>query len=70
MEWLHRNGETGIEVTNKDAIAYAEAIDRLLADDELTKRMGTAGHQRVVENFTIPKMVERMEECYKELLPQ
>ena len=67
VNWVNLNGVTGIEVPNKDIVAYAEAIDKLLGDDALAKQYGEAGHQRVVENFTIPKMVEQMEACYKEL---
>lgn len=47
---------------------YAEAIDTLLGDDELREKYGENARKRVKENFTIPKMVEKMEECYKEIL--
>lgn len=67
VNWVSLNGETGIEVPNGDDEAYAEAIDKLVEDKELNKKYGAAGHQRVVENFTIPKMMAAQEKCYKEL---
>lgn len=67
VNWVSPNGETGIEVPNGDDKAYAEAVDKLIEDKELNKKYGVAGHQRVVENFTIPKMVAAQEKCYKEL---
>ena len=68
MNWVSQNGETGIEVPNGDDKAYAEAIDTLLGDDELRGKYGENARKRIKENFTIPKMAEKMEECYKEIL--
>lgn len=68
VNWVSLNGETGIEVPNGDDKAYAEAIDTLLDDDELRGKYGENARKRVMENFTIPKMAEKMEECYKEIL--
>lgn len=67
VNWGSLNGETGIEVPNGDDKAYAEAVDKLIEDKKLNKKYGAAGHQRVVENFMIPKMVAAQEKCYKEL---
>ena len=67
VNWVSQNGETGIEVPNGDDEAYAEAVDKLIEDKKLNKKYGVAGHQRVVENFTIPKMMAAQEKCYKEL---
>ena len=68
VNWVSLNGETGIEVPNGDDKAYAEAIDTLLDDDELRGKYGENARKRVMENFTIPKMAEKMEECYREIL--
>ena len=67
MNRVSLNGETGIEVPNGNDKAYAEAIDTLLGDDDLREKYGENARKRVMENFTIPKMVEKMEECYKEI---
>lgn len=67
VNWVNLNGVTGIEVPNKDVNAYAKAIDQLLTDEKLAKQYAKAAHQRVVENFTIPNMMKKMNECYSEL---
>jgi len=67
VNWVNLDGITGIECPNRDTVAFATAIDKLLGDDNLAKQYAEAGHQRVVENFTIPKMMEEMNEVYKEL---
>jgi glycosyltransferase involved in cell wall biosynthesis len=68
VNWVCLDQLTGFEVPNGDCRAYANAIDRLLADEELATRMGHAGHKRVVENFTIPLMNASMNQCYNEIM--
>lgn len=67
VNWVNLNGVTGIEVPNGDSKAYAEAIDLLLSDEALAHQYAEAAHQRVAENFTIPKMMEKMNEVYDEM---
>lgn len=67
VNWVNLNGKTGCECPNKDSIAFAAAIDKLLSDVELAQQYAEAAHQRVVDNFTIPKMMDKMNEVYDEL---
>lgn len=67
VNWVNLNSVTGIECPNKDSKAFAAAIDKLLSDEMLAKRYAEAAHRRVVDNFTIPKMMEKMNEVYNEL---
>ena len=67
VNWVNLDGVTGIEVPNGDVEAFAEAIDKLLTDEKLSKTYAEAAHQRVAELFTVGKMMEEMEKCYKEL---
>lgn len=67
VNWVSLNGETGMEVANGDDEAYAKAIDTLITDKELSSRYAENGMKRVQNLFTIPKMTEEMEKCYKEL---
>jgi rhamnosyl/mannosyltransferase len=67
VNWVNLDGVTGIEVPNGDVEAFAGAIDKLLTDDNLAKTYSEAAHQRVAELFTVGKMMEEMEKCYKEL---
>lgn len=66
VNWVNLNGVTGIEVANGDSKAFAHAIDKLLSDKKLRLQYAEAAHKRVVENFTIPKMMEVMNKCYTE----
>jgi len=46
------DGETGYLVDPEDPQAAADAIDRLLADDDLRESLGATGRERVVESYT------------------
>lgn len=67
VNWVSLNGETGIEVPNGDNKAFAKAIDTLICDNVLNRKMAANGKKRVTEHFTIPAMVELMEQYYEEL---
>jgi glycosyltransferase involved in cell wall biosynthesis len=58
---------TGLVVTPKDAPALAAAIQRLLDDPDLRRRMGSAGRERVAREFTLDRMVERTLALYTEV---
>lgn len=51
VNYVCLNGEDGIEVPNRDVKAYADALMKLAADEDMRTRMGTAGKKRVEENF-------------------
>lgn len=67
VNWVNLNGVTGIEVANRNVKAYAGAIDRLLADENLANLYAANGRKRVEENFTIPTMVKLMNRYYEKL---
>ena len=67
VNWVSLDKVTGIECPNRDSSALATAIDTLLSDEALSRRYAEASNKRVVENFTIPKMIEKMDEVYSEL---
>ncbi len=51
VNFVNLNGITGIEVPNRDAKAYADAIKKLASNRELREQYGRNGRKRVVENF-------------------
>ena len=67
VNWVSLNGETGLEVANRDIAAYAAAIDKLLSDDELRQSLAEKAHKRVLEKFTVEKEVELLKQQYKGL---
>jgi glycosyltransferase involved in cell wall biosynthesis len=60
--------QTGVLVAPGRADALAGAIERLLEDGDLRRRMGEAGRARVREQFTLDRMVEATEALYYEML--
>lgn len=51
VNYVCLNSENGIEVENRNVEAYATAIKKLANNEELRKKYGMAGKQRVEENF-------------------
>lgn len=51
------HGETGLLVPPRDDAALADAIVRLLTDDDLRRQYGAAGLKRVRERFSVDRMV-------------
>jgi glycosyltransferase involved in cell wall biosynthesis len=69
VEDFVRDGLTGLLVPPGDPPALAAAIDRLLQDPALRGRMGAAGRERVLENYTTEIVNERTFRVYESLLP-
>jgi glycosyltransferase involved in cell wall biosynthesis len=61
------DGVTGIVVPPADSRALAEAMVKLMADPQLRRRMGKAGRQRVLENFSWRKAALGTEAVYQRL---
>ncbi len=62
------DGETGTIVPLRDTAALAAAIERYLADDELRRRHGKAGHDRAEASFSRSAVWGRWESYYRERL--
>src|SRR5262245_5595538 len=62
------DGETGFLVKSADPDALATAILKLLDAPELAADMGAAGRRRVLEQYRIDVMVERIQGLYGDLL--
>ncbi len=60
-------GETGLLVPPNDVAALTEALGRLVTDPGLAARLGRAGQARVHAEFTIDRMVDRVEALYTAL---
>jgi colanic acid/amylovoran biosynthesis glycosyltransferase len=50
---LIENGQSGLLVKEKDAVDLADAMQRLLENDELRRRLGRNGRQKVIQEFNI-----------------
>ena len=58
------NGETGLLVPANNPRLLAEGICRLLADENLRRKMGEKAFQKVCEIFKVEKMVADIERLY------
>jgi glycosyltransferase involved in cell wall biosynthesis len=61
------DGETGVLVPPRDVGALAEALQRLLGDEPLRRRLGEAGRKRVDERFSAERMAREVLEVYDEV---
>lgn len=59
---------TGFLVPVGDRAAIAQRANKILDDDALRHRLGTAGQERARAEFTIERMIERHANLYRELL--
>ena len=59
------DGQSGLLVPPNDDAALAAAIVRLLRDQELRKTLGAAGRKRVVEEFSVERMVAKTLQVYE-----
>lgn len=66
--WVNQHGKTGLVIPPRDVDALITAIQRLLADPDLRRRMGTHAYDRVQQEFALPVVIERVLAVYQELL--
>ena len=63
-----RHGVTGLLVPPRAPAALAGAIVTILTDRDLADRFGRAGRRRVIQDFSLDRMIARTEDFYLELL--
>ena len=67
VNYVSINGETGIEVENRNVKKYAEAMKKLADDAELREKYGDAGRKRVEENFLSTQFCENARRMFSRL---
>jgi colanic acid/amylovoran biosynthesis glycosyltransferase len=65
---LIEDGESGLLVREQDPEALADALQRLLGDEELRTRLGKNGRRKVVEEFNIHKSAADLAEIFERYL--
>jgi glycosyltransferase involved in cell wall biosynthesis len=65
-----RDGTDGLLVELGDRNGLADALARLAADPELRRRMGEAGHDRVLPRYAVERLIDDVDGLYRRLLEQ
>jgi len=65
---LIEDGQSGLLVEERNAVALAGAMQRLLDDDELRWRLGKNGRQKVVREFNIHQSVAQLAALFEKHL--
>jgi rhamnosyl/mannosyltransferase len=68
VNFVSPDGVTGLTVPPADPDALAEAVNRLLNDQDLRRSMGRAARTRVISEFSDVRMATKMLELYRSVL--
>jgi rhamnosyl/mannosyltransferase len=68
VNWVNRDGETGLTVATADAAALAAALTRLQRDPGLRARLGEQARRRAWSEFTSAAMAKATLAVYREAL--
>ncbi len=63
-----RDGETGLHARFADARSFAQALDRLLRDDELREHLSVRARAAAAAEFSLRLQADRYERLYEETL--
>ena len=67
VSWINQHGHTGLTVPVRDARALGAALNTLLGDAELGRRMGQYGRERFLAEFQAQLMAQRVLALYQNL---
>jgi glycosyltransferase involved in cell wall biosynthesis len=70
MPEIIQDGHTGFIVPRNDHKALADRIITLLSDEELMRKMGERGYERIKSTFTWDQVVAKMEEHLQQVVVQ
>jgi len=65
LEWINNKVGYVVPPTSRE---LALAIHKLIQDEDLNKKFGTNGRKIVESNFTIEKIVDKLEKTYEEII--
>jgi len=64
-----RSGVEGILVGDRDVAGFVDAIETLLRQPLLRRRLGTAGRRRILERHAVPRVVGQLADILRSLVP-
>ena len=66
--FINKHNVTGLVVPPQDAKSLAQAINKIITDEDLMRTFGVNGRKRAFLEFTSNKMVQSTYELYTELV--
>jgi glycosyltransferase involved in cell wall biosynthesis len=70
INYIVQHRTTGLLAKVGDHHAFAQRLIELLGDDEKRRRMGDAGYQRCINEFSLENSLNRVHELYLELISE
>jgi rhamnosyl/mannosyltransferase len=67
VPWVNQHGRTGLVVEPGDVEALREALAYLLIDGDARTTWGRQARERVLQEFTLERMVELTTALYREI---
>jgi rhamnosyl/mannosyltransferase len=68
VPWVNLNEKTGLIIPENEPAKLTEAINYLLENEDIRRRLGKTGRLRVLENFTLNHITSKMERIYERVL--
>jgi rhamnosyl/mannosyltransferase len=68
VTFVSPHGVSGLTVPPEDSVALSDGINQLLDRPEWRAELGDGARQRVAENFTVDKMVQRTFQLYQDVM--
>jgi glycosyltransferase involved in cell wall biosynthesis len=66
---LIEDGVSGILVPEQDSVALADALQKLLEDDDLRSRLGKNGRRKIIRDFNIDNSVRHLTTLFESCVP-
>ena len=63
-----RHEVTGLRVPNGDTAAMANAMERLLTDRKMARKLGETAREQARRDFSWAHVAERVEQVYREVI--
>jgi glycosyltransferase involved in cell wall biosynthesis len=64
LSYMVEDGKTGFIVKEQSPYNIAEKLEMMISDTDLRCKFGKAGYEKLLNEFTVDKMIEKTEELY------
>ncbi|MEI7831933.1 MAG: glycosyltransferase family 4 protein [bacterium] len=68
LEEFAQDGDNALVVAPGDAQQLADAVSRLLSDEDLNRQIGMRGHDYALKTFALPQLAQKLNDIYNSIL--